>query len=156
MKIKVRLLPHWCQVVGYSYWLAFLICCLLIMVVNSVAPYGDFADMIRDVTAPIVNNWEIIGIVNFCMMLMAAFSKERVEDEVMMALRLRAIVSIVVLMFALQVCAYILPDESVAGEFVSEYLLNGILTDFGIFVLIYLVIFKISVVINRWVSRYAE
>ncbi len=156
MKIKVRLLPHWCQVVGYSYWLAFLICCLLIMVVNSVAPYGDFADMIRNVTAPIVNNWEIIGIVNFCMMLMAAFSKERVEDEVMMALRLRAIVSIVVLMFALQVCAYILPDESVAGEFVSEYLLNGILTDFGIFVLIYLVIFKISVVINRWVSRYAE
>lgn len=156
MKIKVRLLPHWCQVVGYSYWLAFLICCLLIMVVNSVAPYGDFADMIRNVTAPIVNNWEIIGIVNFCMMLMAAFSKERVEDEVMMALRLRSIVSIVVLMFALQVCAYILPDESVAGEFVSEYLLNGILTDFGIFVLIYLVIFKISVVINRWVSRYAE
>ena len=60
MKIKVRLLPHWCQVVGYSYWLAFLICCLLIMVVNSVAPYGDFADMIRNVTAPIVNNWEII------------------------------------------------------------------------------------------------
>ena len=156
MKIKVRLLPHWCQVVGYSYWLAFLICSLLIMVVNSVAPYGDFADMIRNVTAPIVNNWEIIGIVNFCMMLMAAFSKERVEDEVMMALRLRSIVSIVVLMFALQVCAYILPDESVAGEFVSEYLLNGILTDFGIFVLIYLVIFKISVVINRWVSRYAE
>ena len=156
MKIKVRLLPHWCQVVGYSYWLVFLICFLFIMVVNAVAPYGGLADMIRNVIAPITANWEVMGIVNFCMMLLAVFSKERVEDEVMMALRLRSIVSIVILMFVLHVCAYLLPDGSVAGRFVSDYLLDGILTDFGIFVLIYLVIFKVSVVVNRWVSGYAE
>ena len=156
MKIKVRLLPHWCQIVGYSYWLVFSVCCLFIMVVNAVAPYGGLADVIQNVTAPIADNWEIVGILNFCMMLLAAFSKERVEDEVMMALRLRSIVSIIFMMFILQVCSYVLPDESVAGRFVSDSLLNGILTDFGIFVLLYLIIFKISVVINRWESRYAE
>ena len=49
------------------------------------------------------------------------------------------------------------PDvEEKWEEIAKDYLLDGILTDFGIFVLIYLVIFKVSVVVNRWVSEYAE
>ena len=156
MKLKVRLLPHWCQVAGYSYWLLYFTICLFLMLVFNVFPDSGFAESMEGILSPVVENWTIVGIVNCCMLVLAAFSRDRVEDELVMALRIRSIVAIVFLMFILQVAAYVAPENSIMDSIVSDTLLNGLLQDFGVLVLLYLTIFKFSVVFNRWRSRYEE
>ena len=156
MKLKVRLLPHWCQVAGYSYWLIYFIVCLFMMLVFTVFADSEFAEIIEEASAPILANWQIVGIVNYCMLVLAAFSRDRVEDEVVMSWRIRSIIAIVFLMFILQIAAYVVPEGSLADFIVRDTLLNNLLRDFGVLVLLYLVIFKFSIVFNRWRSRYEE
>lgn len=126
------------------------------MLVFNVFPDSGFAESMEGILSPVVENWKIVGIVNCCMLVLAAFSRDRVEDELVMALRIRSIVAIVFLMFILQVAAYVAPENSIMNSIVSDTLLNGLLQDFGVLVLLYLTIFKFSVVFNRWRSRYEE
>lgn len=126
------------------------------MLVFNVFPDSGFAESMEGILSPVVENWKIVGIVNCCMLVLAAFSRDRVEDELVMALRIRSIVAIVFLMFILQVAAYVAPENSIMDSIVSDTLLNGLLQDFGVLVLLYLTIFKFSVVFNRWRSRYEE
>ena len=156
MKIKVRLLPHWCQIVGYAYLLAYFILCVIVMLITALAPSSELASLVTQAISPLIKNYEIMGIVNMSMMILAALSKDRVEDELMMALRLRSIVSIVLLLFVFQIAAFLLPDHLAANKFVTEVILSDLLTDFGILFLLYLIIFKSSVIINRWISRLAD
>ena len=76
MKVKLRLLPHWCQVLGYTYWFVFLIVCCLIQIMYSVAPHGVATEFVSDLLSPVMNNWEIVGLVNYVMLILAAFSRE--------------------------------------------------------------------------------
>lgn len=156
MKLKVRLLPHWCQIIGYSYWLIYFVICLMVMLVFTVFPDSGFAQVIEEISAPVLTDWKIIGIVNYCMLVLAVFSRDRVEDEVVMSLRIRSVVAIVILMFILHLAAYIAPEESLVGFIVNDTLLNNLLQDFGVLVILYLTIFKFSIVFNRWRSRYEE
>ena len=126
------------------------------MLVFNVFPDSGFAESMEGILSPVVENWKIVGIVNCCMLVLATFSRDRVEDELVMALRIRSIVAIVFLMFILQVAAYVAPENSIMNSIVSDTLLNGLLQDFGVLVLLYLTIFKFSVVFNRWRSRYEE
>ena len=126
------------------------------MLVFNVFPDSGFAESMEGILSPVVENWKIVGIVNCCMLVLATFSRDRVEDELVMALRIRSIVAIVFLMFILQIAAYVAPENSIMNSIVSDTLLNGLLQDFGVLVLLYLTIFKFSVVFNRWRSRYEE
>lgn len=156
MKLKVRLLPHWCQIVGYAYLLVYFILCMIVMLISAIAPYSELYSLVSQALSPLMRNYEIVSIVNMSMMILAALSKDRVEDELMMALRLRSIVSIVFLLFVFQIAAFLLPDHLAANKFVTEVILSDLLTDFGILFLLYLIIFKSSVIINRWISRLAD
>lgn len=156
MKLKVRLLPHWCQIVGYAYLLVYFIVCMIVMLISAIAPYSELYSLVSQALSPLMRNYEIMSIVNMSMMILAALSKDRVEDELMMALRLRSIVSIVFLPFVFQIAAFLLPDHLAANKFVTEVILSDLLTDFGILFLLYLIIFKSSVIINRWISRLAD
>lgn len=126
------------------------------MLMFTAFPDSGFTEIIEGVSAPIVADWRIIGIVNYCMLVLAAFSRDRVEDEVVMALRIRSIVTIVFLMFILHIVGYLAPEASLMDFIVNDTLMNDLLKDFGVLVLLYLAIFKFSVVFNRWRSRYEE
>lgn len=150
MKLKVRLLPHWCQIVGYAYLLVYFIVCMIVMLISAIAPYSELYSLVSQALSPLMRNYEIMSIVNMSMMILAALSKDRVEDELMMSLRLRTIVSILLLILVLQIAALLLPDHLAADRFIS----SGMMTDVGLLLLLYLVIFKSSVLINRWMSRF--
>jgi hypothetical protein len=126
------------------------------MLITALAPYSELASLVTQAISPLIKNYEIMSIVNMSMMILAALSKDRVEDELMMALRLRSIVSIVFLLFVFQIAAFLLPDHLAANKFVTEVILSDLLTDFGILFFLYLIIFKSSVIINRWISRLAD
>ena len=133
---------------GYTYWFVFLIVCCLIQIMYSVAPHGVATEFVSDLLSPVMNNWEIVGLVNYVMLILAAFSRERVEDEVMLMLRLRSLVIIVAINFLLAAALFAVPEGSEirymlsdASEFISS--------DFGMIMLLYLVIFKVSVWIHR-------
>lgn len=126
------------------------------MFVFTVFPDSEFGEIIEDISSPVLANWKIVGIVNYCMLVLSAFSRDRVEDEVVMATRIRSIVTIVILMFALHVVSYLAPEASLLDFVVTDTLLNDLLKDFGILILLYLAIVKFSIVFNRWRSRYEE
>lgn len=152
MKIRFQLLPYWCQIVGYSYWALYLLFCLALI----AFPYdSSMADLFRRIHLPIIENWEIVGALNYAMLILAAFSREKVEDEMMMSLRMRAIVYVILFNFILHFISILSPATSVIGSFVSE-IINDFMTDFGILVIMYLAIFKISVWLNRWRMRDEE
>lgn len=152
MKIRFQLLPYWCQIAGYSYWALYLLFCLALIAI----PYdSSMADLFRRIHLPIIENWEIVGALNYAMLILAAFSREKVEDEMMMSLRMRAIVYVILFNFILHFISILSPATSVIGSFVSE-IINDFMTDFGILVIMYLAIFKISVWLNRWRMRDEE
>lgn len=148
MKVKLRLLPHWCQVFGYTYWFVFLLVCCLIQIMYSVDPHGVATEFVSDILSPLMDNWEIVGIFNYLMLVMAAFSRERVEDEVMLMLRLRSLVVIVVLNLLLAVASIAVPESMEISHVLSD-ISEFFTSDFGVIILLYLAIFKISVWIHR-------
>ena len=90
MKAKLRLLPHWCQIVGYSYVLAFMlwICFGARDGYNS----GDGIDQRnRLILRVVLNHRSIVGGINFVMIFLAIFSKEKVEDEMTTSIRVNAL-----------------------------------------------------------------
>lgn len=148
MKVKLRLLPHWCQTVGYTYWVVFLVVCCLLQIMHSVAPHGVVTEYVYDFLSPVMNNLEIVGIFNYLMLIMAAFSRERVEDEVMLMLRLRSLVIIVAVNFLLATASVAAPETSAIAYVLSD-VSEFITSDFGVIMLLYLAIFKVSVLIHR-------
>ena len=109
----------------------------------------------QKITYPFLRNWEIMGAVNFTMFCLAAFSQERVEDEMMQAFRLRAITIIVLIPILTHIVAYISPDGSVAED-IALSMINDWMGDFGIIMIMYLILFKLIVWTNKWRMRNEE
>lgn len=161
MKTKLRLLPHWCQIVGYTYLALFLGLILMALVLSVLVQNGFLAAdsfIIRienAIQAPLLQNWDIAGFINFTMFALAAFSKEKVEDEMMTAIRLRSVFVVVMIPFTLHIIAYIAPSGSAVETFALD-IINGFMSDFGIMMILYLITFKLLVWIDRWRMRYEE
>jgi DMSO/TMAO reductase YedYZ heme-binding membrane subunit len=109
----------------------------------------------QKITYPFLGNWEIMGAVNFTMFCLAAFSQERVEDEMMQAFRLRAITIIALISILTHIVAYISPDGSVAED-IALSMINDWMGDFGIIMVMYLILFKLIVSTNKWRMRNEE
>lgn len=110
---------------------------------------------IRKISYPMLGNWEVMGAVNFTMFCLAAFSREKVEDEMMQAIRLRAIAIIAFIPIIAHVVAYIAPHDS-ALEDIALSIINDQLGDFGFVMILYLIMFKLIVWINKWRMRNEE
>lgn len=149
MKAQLRLLPHWCQVIGYSYWLVYLAAILFMMLLFEVCPDSGLASSLTGLVSPFAGNYDLMAVINFSMIVLAAFSRERVEDEMIMSIRLKSIVKIVLLMFLLHIVAYVAPSGSSVETFAFRSI-NDVLSDFGVLGLLYLFIFKMSLLTNRW------
>ena len=161
MKTRVRLLPHWCQVVGYSYLGVFLIMGTFMLVLSHMVQTeimtmeSTIFRLTQKITYPFLGNWEIMGAVNFTMFCLAAFSQERVEDEMMQAFRLRAITIIALIPILTHIVVYISPDGSVAED-IALSMINDWMGDFGIIMIMYLILFKLMVWTNKWRMRNEE
>ena len=161
MKTRVRLLPHWCQVVGYSYLGVFLIMGTFMLILSHLVQTeimtmeSTIFRLTQKITYPFLGNWEITGAVNFTMFCLAAFSQEKVEDEMMQAFRLRAITIIAMIPILTYIVAYIAPDGSVAED-IALSMINDWMGDFGIIMIMYLILFKLIVWTNKWRMRNEE
>ena len=161
MKTRAGLLPHWCQVVGYSYLGVFLIMGTFMLILSHLVQTeimtmeSTIFRLTQKITYPFLRNWEIMGAVNFSMFCLAAFSQERVEDEMMQAFRLRAITIITLIPILTHIVAYISPDGSVAED-IALSMINDWMGDFGIIMVMYLILFKLIVWTNKWRMRNEE
>lgn len=161
MKTRARLLPHWCQVVGYSYLGAFLIMGAFMLILSYLVQTeimtmeSTIFRLTQKITYPFLGNWEIMGAVNFTMFCLAAFSQEKVEDEMMQAFRLRTITIIAMIPILTHIAAYISPDGSVAED-IALSIINDWMGDFGIIMIMYLILFKLMVWTNKWRMRNEE
>ena len=161
MKTRVRLLPHWCQVVGYSYLGAFLIMGTFMLILSHLVQTeimtmeSTIVRLTQTIACPFLGNWEITGAVNFTMFCLAVFSQERVEDEMMQAFRLRAITIIAMIPILTHIVAYIASDGSVAED-IALSMINDWMGDFGIIMIMYLILFKFIVWTNKWRMRDEE
>lgn len=161
MKTKLQLLPHWCQIVGYTYLVVFLIMgalmlALALLVQNEIITMESMAfRSVQKITSPFLCNWEIMGVVNFIMLCLAAFSREKVEDEMMQAFRLRSIAIIAMIPILTHIAAYIAPKGS-AVEDIALSIINDWMDDFGIVMIMYLILFKFIVWLNNWRMRNEE
>jgi hypothetical protein len=161
MKTRARLLPHWCQVVGYSYLGAFLIMGAFMLILSYLVQTeimtmeSTIFRLTQKITYPFLGNWEIMGTVNFTMFCLAAFSQEKVEDEMMQAFRLRTITIIAMIPILTHIAAYISPDGSVAED-IALSIINDWMGDFGIIMIMYLILFKLMVWTNKWRMRNEE
>lgn len=161
MKTKLRLLPHWCQVVGYTYLALFLGLMLVALVLALGVQYGALSTdsfvmkAANAIQTPLLQNWDITGLINFTMFALAAFSKEKVEDEMMTAMRLRSVFIVVMIPFTLHIISYIAPSGSAVETFALD-IINSFMSDFGIMMILYLITFKLIVWVDRWRMRYEE
>ena len=87
MRTKFRLLPHWCQIVGYAYLTGFLVCTVYALISSS--SFHRF----------VLQHWHYVGILNFVMIFLAIFSKEKVEDEMTISIRVNALTYLVFFLF---------------------------------------------------------
>ena len=161
MKTRARLLPHWCQVVGYSY-LGMFLCVGAFMLILSHLVQCEIMTMestifrvVKKIAYPFLGNWEIMGAVNFMMFCLAAFSQEKVEDEMMQAFRLRAITIIAMIPILTHIVGYIAPKGSVVED-IALSIINDWMGDFGIIMIMYLILFKLIVWTNKWRMRNEE
>ncbi len=161
MKSKLQLLPHWCQIAGYTYLAVFLIMgalmlTLSLLVQDEIITMESMAfRLVQKITYPLLSNWEIMGAVNFIMLCLAAFSREKVEDEMMQAFRLRSIAIIAMIPILTHIAAYIAPKGS-AAEDIAMAIINDWMDDFGILMIMYLILFKFIVWHNKWRMRNEE
>ena len=152
---KLKLLPHWCQIVGYTYILGFLLSIAYIMVtmtgifsedcgiINGINSFHKFA----------LAHWNFVGALNFIMIFLAIFSKEKVEDEMTTAIRINTLLYLVFFIFAIHILLY-LPAGKVR-ELITG-IRNFLMGDFGILVLTYAILFKVMIWINMWRMRNEE
>ena len=146
---------------GYSYLGAFLIMGTFMLILSHLVQTeimtmeSTIFRLTQKITYPFLRNWEIMGAVNFTMFCLAAFSQEKVEDEMMQAFRLRAITIIAMIPILTHIVAYIAPDESVAED-IALSMINDWMGDFGIIMIMYLILFKLIVWTNKWRMRNEE
>lgn len=146
---------------GYSYLGAFLIMGTFMLILSHLVQTeimtmeSTIFRLTQKITYPFLRNWEIMGAVNFTMFCLAAFSQEKVEDEMMQAFRLRAITIIAMIPILTHIVAYIAPDGS-AAEDIALSMINDWMGDFGIIMIMYLILFKLIVWTNKWRMRNEE
>lgn len=136
MKSKLRLLPHWCQIVGYAYLTGFLICTVYALISSS--PFHRF----------VLQHWHYVGILNFAMIFLAIFSKEKVEDEMTISIRINALIYLVFFLFLIHMLVY-LPEGSGINSIIME-IKNFLMGDFGVLTILYAFLYKIMIWVNRW------
>ena len=146
---------------GYSYLGAFLIMGTFMLILSHLVQTeimtmeSTIFRLTQKIAYPFLRNWEIMGAVNFTMFCLAAFSQEKVEDEMMQAFRLRAITIIAMIPILTHIVAYIAPDRSVAED-IALSMINDWMGDFGIIMIMYLILFKLIVWTNKWRMRNEE
>ena len=156
MKAKLRLLPHWCQIVGYSYVLGFMIC-LGYAILRKTGIFPDIG-LIRGIDSFhrfVLNHWSIVGGLNFVMIFLTIFSKEKVEDEMTISIRVNALLYLVYFIFLIHFVSYFFSMESPVRDAIFE-VKEFILGDFGVTCLCYAFLYKILLWINLWRARNEE
>ena len=101
----------------------------------------------------VLNHRSIVGGINFVMIFLAIFSKEKVEDEMTTAIRVNTLLYIVFFLFGIHVLLY-LPGEKIHGCIIS--IKDFFMQDFGILALTYAILFKLMIWINMWRMRNEE
>ena len=147
MKQKIQLLPHWCQVIGYTYLYLFLLSCLIVYLFT-------IPDALTPISQFIFDHWKIIGTVNLVMTALAIFSQEKIEDEMTRSIRIKVLIAWVIFLFLFQMTLY-MPRDTAVGETVRT-LWNFLTGDFGILVLVYAILYKLAIWINCWRNRNEE
>lgn len=152
---KLKLLPHWCQIAGYTYILGLLLCFAYVLV-NMTGIFPEDCRLINGINAfhkCALTNWQFVGAVNFVMIFLAIFSKEKVEDEMTTAIRLNTLLYLVFFLFGSHVLLY-LPAGNIKEFAIS--IRDFFMEDFGILALTYAILFKIMIWINMWRMRNEE
>lgn len=150
MRTKLRLLPHWCQITGYIYLTVFLICTVYVLISNT-GTFPDDNGIIKGVNSFLkflLYNWNFVGALNFLMIFLAVFSKEKVEDEMTISIRINALIYLVLFLFMIHVLLY-LPDGSRISSIIRETK-DFMMGDFGVLTIIYAFMYKIMIWVNRW------
>ena len=153
---KLKLLPHWCQIAGYTYISGFLLCAAYALISMS----GIFTEDCRIINGmnsfyeQALSHWNLIGALNFIMIFLAIFSKEKVEDELTVSIRIKTLLYIAFFLFAIHILLY-LPDGSRIRE-LTICLRDFFMGDFGILALTYAILFKAMIWINTWRLGYEE
>lgn len=152
---KLKLLPHWCQIVGYTYILGFLLC-FAYTLVYLTGIFPEDCGIINGINAFLryaLAHWKFVGALNFVMVFLAIFSKEKVEDEMTSSIRINTLLYIVFFIFGIHILLY-LPD-GVIRDFIVN-IIDFFMEDFGILLLTYALLFKIMTWINMWRMRNEE
>lgn len=136
MRTKFRLLPHWCQIVGYAYLTGFLVCTVYALISSS--SFHRF----------VLQHWHYVGILNFVMIFLAIFSKEKVEDEMTISIRVNALTYLVFFLFLIHILLY-LPEGSGIYNVIRQ-IKDFLMGDFGVLTILYAFLYKIMIWINRW------
>ena len=152
---KLRLLPHWCQIIGYIYILGFLLC-FAYALVYKMGVFPEDCKIINGINSILkhaLTHWKFVGTLNFVMIFLAIFSKEKVEDEMTASIRINTLLYLVFFLFAIHVLLY-LPEGSIRDIItdVKDFFMG----DFGVLVLIYAILFKTMIGINMWRMRNEE
>jgi hypothetical protein len=100
-----------------------------------------------------LTHWNFVGALNFVMIFLAIFSKEKVEDEMTSSIRLNALLYLVFFMFGIYILLY-LPEGAIRDFIIN--IKEFFMEDFGILLLTYALLFKIMIWINIWRMRNEE
>ena len=152
---KLKLLPHWCQIVGYTYILGFLLCFAYTQVYMT-GIFPEDCGIINGINAFLryaLAHWKFVGALNFVMVFLAIFSKEKVEDEMTSSIRINTLLYIVFFIFGIHILLY-LPKGDIRDFIVN--IKEFFMEDFGILLLTYALLFKIMIWINMWRMRNEE
>ena len=100
-----------------------------------------------------LDHWKYVGALNFVMVFLAIFSKEKVEDEMTSSIRINTLLYIVFFIFGIHILLY-LPKGDIHDFIVN--IKEFFMEDFGIMLLTYALLFKIMIWINMWRMRNEE
>lgn len=118
------------------------------MCIWDAVPDNAFTKGIDSVCKYVLHHWNFVGVMNFTMIFLAIFSKEKVEDEMTVSIRQRALVYLAYFLFLVHILMC-LPDGS-AVRSVAVAVRDFIMQDFGIMCLCYAALYKIMFLINQW------
>ena len=97
----------------------------------------------------VLNHRSIVGGINFVMIFLAIFSKEKVEDEMTISIRVNALLYLVYFIFLIHFVGYFFSMESPVRDAICE-VKEFILGDFGVTCLCYAFLYKVLLWINLW------
>ena len=152
---KFKLLPHWCQIAGYTYILGFLLC-FAYALVSTMGIFPEDCGIINGINAfhrYALTHWNFVGGLNFIMIFLAIFSKEKVEDEMTSSIRLNTLLYLVYFIFGIHILLY-LPEGAIRDFIIN--IKEFFMEDFGILLITYALLFKIMIWINMWRMRNEE